>query len=322
MLLAKKIDSEQNVHKNIVFVGATRNFFKIGHTTIHRISNQYPRIKIRLAIPDIENAKPACKGANVEFIQWNPSADVSLTHVFQGYTSTLFVPPINNRIQVCERYLNAAKKAGIKYIVCIGIQHDNPKLRLSREAKTVENMLIDSGISHSVLNLPMFLENLLYQANSIKNTGKFYFPCQPDSKFSYVSCSDLALIVAPMLVTGAVYLNTQWTAETQTSCRELASIFSDILRKKIEFVQVTKKQFLEKLIKDGGSASSKHAALGILDLWKEIDAGRDLKPTKLFSKLLGKKPMTIEEWVKEHICCFTESQVCYHPQPPNKQTGI
>jgi uncharacterized protein YbjT (DUF2867 family) len=181
--------------------------------------------------------------------------------------------------------------------------------------KIVESLLMDSGIPHCILNLPMFLENLLYQTESIKSKGEFYYPCRPESKFSYISCQDLAPVIAHMMLNSASYQNTKWTAEEQTSCEQLSKYFSKVLDRNIKFVQIKNEEFLETLLKDGGSASSKKAAKSILELWKEIDNGRDIPSTDIFAKLIGKKPMTADVWIKEHVCCFTPQQLCDHPQP-------
>jgi uncharacterized protein YbjT (DUF2867 family) len=304
--------------RTVLITGATRNFFKVGHAAIHVLSRRYPSVRIRLGVPDVENAKPACKGANVEFAQWEPGSPETLKDVFNGCTAVLIVPPIKDRVDIGRFYISQAKQAGLKFICCIGVQHGDPRLLLSREANTVKEDLAASGIPHCTLELPMFLENLLYQARSIKKKGEFYYPCRPESRFSYVGCTDLGEVVARMLATGETYEDTRWTAMTQTSCAELAEVFSRTLGRKIRFVQIPEDQFIEGLLKDGGSAASRHAAERVLELWNEIDAGRDLRPTDTFAKILGRTPMTAAEWVEEHACCFTEGRQCEHPQPPRK----
>jgi hypothetical protein len=79
----------------------------------------------------------------------------------------------------------------------------------------------------------MFLENFLYQVDDIHDKGVFSFPCDIDSKFSYVSCSDLGEIVAEILVNQQVLEDTRWTAPTQVSIRELRDLFSQMTGKPI-----------------------------------------------------------------------------------------
>jgi len=313
---------------NILFVGATRNFFKVGHRTIHHLSKNDNKnnISLTLAVPDPEGAVEACKGANVKIVGWEPKCldpISSLTQVFQGSDSILLVPPIYQRIKISEAYIQASKNASVKRIVCIAIQHvNNPKIKLSQEAFVVQQMMENSGLESITLHLPMFLENLLYQANNIKRNKKFTFPCKPKSRFSFVACDDLAPIVGQLLSFenennfSSSYL---LSAQETSSCEELAQIFSNVLGEKITFETSNDEEYCESLMQDTGSASEKDAALGVLQLWKEIDQNRDMVPNDTLTKMLKRNPMTINEWVIKHSCCFKEGSSCTkHPQPPSK----
>lgn len=304
----------------LLFVGATRNYFKLGHTTISYIASHYPNIKIRLTIPEVKNAKAACEGMNVELVEWDPNDGESIKNAFENCDAALLVHPIKDRIRMAQVYLEAAKNSDIKFIVCIGVQHDDPLVRLASDAHIVDLMLLNSGIPFCTLKLPMFLENLLYQAESIKTQDQFYYPCNAESKFSYISCSDLAPIVAYMLINRVSYQDTKWTARNQTSCAELAQHFTKIFGRKISFLRISDREFLQSLLQDDDSDSSKDAANGILQLWKEIDANHDLPSSDLFARSIRKEPMTSFQWIKEHKCCFSVHRTsCIHPQPPKKQ---
>lgn len=63
---------------------------------------------MRLAIPFIEDAKAACEGANVEFVQWDPEQPSTLRKVFEGCSASLLVPPIHNRVEVSKMYIKMA----------------------------------------------------------------------------------------------------------------------------------------------------------------------------------------------------------------------
>ena len=92
--------------RRIIFVGATKNFFKVGYYTIHFLAKNYPHIKLRLAVPNIEDAAPNCKGANVELVKWDPEKpDETLPPVFKDCDASLLVAPINNRIDISKRYI-------------------------------------------------------------------------------------------------------------------------------------------------------------------------------------------------------------------------
>lgn len=99
------MEKNQSRMTKIVFVGATRNFFKVGHTTIKTIQRDHPDVALRLALPDISEAANVVQGTNVELMQWNPSDSNSLRKVFQGCTASLLVPPVNNRVAVAKQFI-------------------------------------------------------------------------------------------------------------------------------------------------------------------------------------------------------------------------
>jgi hypothetical protein len=209
-----------------------------------------------------------------------------------------------------------AVDAGVSYIAAIGIQHLTADVQLARDVAELDSYLMASGMRHCTMRVPMFLENLLYQARNVKQHSQFSFPCDPDSLFSYIACQDLAPVVAGMLIRRRVYEDTRWTAERQTSCREVAGTLSRLLNKLINYVSISDDAFISQVVSDGGSASSEVAASGILQLWKLIEQGRDLPPNSVYRDTVGRPPQDVEEWLTDHVCCFSDKWSCPHPQPP------
>ncbi|CDW80290.1 UNKNOWN [Stylonychia lemnae] len=304
--------------KRIVFLGATKNFFKIGYYTIHYLSQNYPEIKLRLAVPNIEDARPSCEGANVELVQWDPNNSETLNEAFKECTASLLVPPINNRVSVSKKYIDMAVKHKLNFLINSGVQFTNQDIQIGEESNQVIAMLDNCGIKYCNLNLPMFLENLLYQVDDVFEKGIFGFPCNKNSSFSYVSCKDLGKIIADIFVQEKVYDNTFWTAPAQVSIVQIEQTFTKMMGKQIQFVQVSDQDFIDSLLRDTGSASSIEAANQILDIWKIIERGEDVQANNNLKILLGKEPQTASEWVFEHRCCFNKERSCMHPQPPKK----
>lgn len=135
----------------IVFIGATKNFFKVGHCAIKTIIRQYPHVPVRLALPDISDAAKVLEGYNVELLEWNPKDNDSMRSVFSGCSASLLVPPIHNRVVVAKRFIQIAKEAGIQYLACMGVQFDDEQVQISRDAKEVNRLLTESNLKYSVL---------------------------------------------------------------------------------------------------------------------------------------------------------------------------
>ena len=88
-------------------------------------------------MPNIEDARPACRGANVELIQWDPEFPETLQKVFEGCTASLLVPPIHNRLIVAAKYIQMAKQNGVRFLVNIGVQFDDKRVNIAQEADSV-----------------------------------------------------------------------------------------------------------------------------------------------------------------------------------------
>lgn len=84
---------------------------------------------------------------------------------------------------------------------------------------------------------------------------------------------------------------------------------------KVTFIPQPSQDFVDSLTAKG---MSEHATRGVLQLWQEIDAGRDLQANPTFAHILGHRPTTAEQWTRDHACCFHGSPdaTCGHPRPP------
>jgi uncharacterized protein YbjT (DUF2867 family) len=302
-----------SVHR-VVFTGATRNFFKVGHTSIHHLSRHHPEVAIRLALPDVDIARDACAGADVEFVQWDPARPESLVAVYSDCQSTLLVAPIQGRVAVGRVQVGAMMEAGVQFVCCLGIQYDDG-LVMSREVAALDEVLAASGIRHCTLRLPMFLENLLYQAVTIHAEGRFSFPCRPDSPVAYVTCGDLGQLCGDLLASGGrMHLPGLRLTAGLTSCGEIARLLSETLGREVRFVPITGDEHVAALA-DHGSLGE-HAARAVLELWEAIDRGEDMQPNADLARALGRAPESVGEWIAAHACCFSRDPACPHPQPP------
>lgn len=303
--------------ERVTVVGATRNFFKVGHTTLRTLASTRPDVRLRLGILDITDARRAVPDIDVELVGWSPNTPGSLEAVLTGTTAMLMVPPIDRRIAVARSYLAAAQRAGVGYILCLGIQHPAERCVMGQEAAEVEGMLVDSGIRHDFLRLPVFLENLLYQVPSISYGRTFRYPVTPTAPFSYVTCGDLGEVFARLLVSPPAESLGQplWTSMDQLTCEQWAAALSEAIGATVRFEAQAGEDFVKGLV---GKGMSDHAARAVLELWELVDSHADVAPTTTFQDLLGRPPTTAAQWTADHACCFrTESTLhCPHPKPP------
>jgi hypothetical protein len=215
-------------------------------------------------------------------------------------------------------YLRAAQKAGVQRIVCLGIQFAPGQCTMADESAALAALLDKSGIAFDLVQLPMFLENILYQCQSIAETGSFTFPVDADRPFSYISCDDAAeLFCRKILSPDSVDLNgALMSHRIQATCGRWATALSRVCERPIRFARQTDEHFVASLAKYG---MSRGAATQVLGLWERISTEGDIPATRTAEQLLGRPSTDLETWTKARACCFGPSfAACPHPHPPTQ----
>ncbi|MFG2692785.1 hypothetical protein [Kitasatospora sp. NPDC048407] len=302
----------------VTVLGATRNFFKVGHYTLRRLAADAPQLMLRLAIPEARIAGRAVSDIDVQLRDWEPAQPASLVEALAGTDTLLMVPPIDRRVDIGGMYLRAAQKADVKEIVCLGVQFTPGQCTMADEAAALEALLEKSGIAFDVVQLPMFLENILYQCQSIAEAGAFTFPVDVDRPFSYISCDDAAeLFCRKILSPDSVNLSgALMSHHVQATCAQWASALSEVCGRPITFASQTDEHFVASLAKYG---MRREAAVQVLGLWERISSDGDAPATGSAEQLLGRPTTDLETWTKAHTCCFGPTFTsCPHPHPPTQ----
>ena len=302
----------------VTVLGATRNFFKVGHYTLRRLAADAPQLTLRLAIPEARIAGRAVNDINVQLREWEPKDPASLAEALAGTDTMLMVPPIDRRVDIGGMYLQAAQKVGVRQIVCLSIQFAPGQCAMADEAAALEGLLGKSGIAFDLVRLPMFLENILYQCQSIAETGSFTFPVDTDRPFSYISCDDAAdLFCRKILSPDSVGLsNILMSHHTQATTAQWASALSQVCGRPITFVHQTDEHFVASLAKYG---MRRDAAAQVLGLWRRISAEGDAAANRTAEQFLGRSTTDLETWTAAHACCFGPGFTsCPHPHPPTQ----
>jgi uncharacterized protein YbjT (DUF2867 family) len=302
--------------RTVTVLGATRNFFKVGHRVLRRLAVEAPELTLRLAIPEAQTAGRAVRDIPVQLRDWEPGDAGSLSAALSGTDTMLMVPPIDRRVEIGSMYLEAAQKADVRQIVCLGIQFAPGECAMADESAALEHLLQQSGIRFDVVALPMFLENLLYQCRSIVEDGSFAFPVDADRPFSYISCDDAAaLFCRKILDPDSIDLGRALMSHhAQATCAEWAAALQSVTGRLITFQRQDEEHFLTSL---GRYGMRRPAAAEVLGLWERIGTVGDALPTRAAEQLLGRPTLDLTAWAREHVCCFSSGFAdCPHPHPP------
>jgi len=285
--------------KTILVLGATGN---IGSQVVKQLAaaGAHTRAAVRLISKADAIASP---GVSLIEIDMNkpetfPAAFVGVEKVF------LLTPPFPNMAEITANLVEAAKNAGVKYIVKqsgfgTGTEPNATLLTWHHEG---EKIIQASGIPYTFLRPNSFMQNYSNtSAKTIKTQSTFYKP-MGDAKVSWVDVRDIAAVaVAALTQNGHEGKAYDITGSEALSNEQIAEILSIVVGRKINYLDISE---------DAASQGMKAAGMpGVLvdafmDLNRIAKAGHasDISPT--VEQVTGKKPISFEQFAKDYADAF------------------
>jgi uncharacterized protein YbjT (DUF2867 family) len=249
------------------------------------------------------------KSSNVELIKGDFGKPDSLKRAMEGVEHAFLLPPsTENQFKLERNFIDAAKEAGVKYLVkysAIGANPDSPS-RLLRWHGEAENYLAQSGIRHSIVRPNIFMQNFtnLY-ARQIREKREISFPFG-DAKCGWVDVRDIGRLIAKILTENG-HQNSVLivTGPESLNCKDIAGIFSHAVGKKVEYVDVKPKEFKKEMIESGAPEPMAEA---VTELYKLVGDGLCDVVTDTFYEITEKQPRTFEEFVDDNLSLFLKKK--------------
>jgi uncharacterized protein YbjT (DUF2867 family) len=188
----------------------------------------------------------------------------------------------------------AIRKRGVKRVVSVsGIGRGwNKEAGLATANIRADDMLAGTGVSLRALMMPSFMDNLLRQAETIKEKGMFSLPVRADLRAPLVATSDIAAVAARFV------MDTTWTGQADvpvlgpedTSPNEMAEILSDVLDKAVRYEQTPTEAYKSRLVSRGMSEAF---AQGLADMMTAKNDGMDNTASRTDA---ADTPTTFRQW--------------------------
>jgi len=251
------------------------------------INKDWDALKIRQIPFDINNTKSmeaALRGADSFF---------SLT------------PLVQNMVEASVNAIRAAQAAGVKRIVRSSAAGAGPSaaIELGKWHYEAEKALESSGIPFTILRPMNFMQNFLTYGNpdSIKGQNAFYAPLGT-AKSANVDTRDVSKIAAKCLTQpGHEGKRYELTGGESLSQAENAKIFSEVLGRTISYVDVPEAAAIDGMSKAGMPSWLVKMLTELNALGK---AGYLAQVSLDTERLLGQKPTTFREFVRDHRAVF------------------
>ena len=194
-----------------------------------------------------------------------------------------------------EKIIDQAVLQKVKHIVFLSSL--GAEFVPNRPQRLIELYLQQSGIAFTILRPNFFFQNFSTDdAPSIRN-GEIFLPCD-DGKISFVDTRDIAAVALAALLTQALNSKTvPITGPASIDHFEVASIFSEVLNKRVTYVNPTNEKYAASLEKEGADQNLISSLLWLYDTVKK----NQWAPVHTdFENFIGRKPIELSAFVKDY----------------------
>lgn len=258
---------------------------------------------VRVMLRDAARAA-AIEASGFEVVKGDFDDRPSLDAALAGVTKALLLPPPDPQmVERQSRFLEAAKRAGVRHIVKLSaINADaSAAVGFSKWHGLSEQELKNSGLDWTMLQPNFFMQNLLGSADSIRAQGVFYQPVG-DARASFVDARDVAAVAARVL-TGDGHEGKSYviTGPEALSFSEVADKLSAATNSRVTYVSVSPEDFQERLL-GAGLPEWLADALGMLN--EMLAAGRAAAVNNVVRDVGETEPITFGQFARDYAQAF------------------
>lgn len=227
----------------------------------------------------------------------------SLAAIFDGVERFFSATPlVENFVQLGNNAIEAAKRAGVHYIVrSSAMGASDTAISIGRWHREVEKTVENSGIPYTILQPNTFMQSYFMQAESIQRSNAFYMP-QGEGKVSLVDVRDIAAVaVACLCAKGHEGEKHVLTGPEALSNGEIAQKLTSALGRKITYYDVTPDQAQESMAKAGMPAWQIQT---LLELFEVSKRGWVAEVSPAVEEILKRKPISFDHFLAQNISAF------------------
>jgi uncharacterized protein YbjT (DUF2867 family) len=219
----------------------------------------------------------------------------SLAAAFAGM-DTLFLlnsgPDLAARDRVAAL---AAKAAGVRHVVKLSTLDVLTGVGTGPWHAEGETAVQESGLDYTFIRCAGFMSNALYWAEAIKTEGVMR-SSTGEGKIAFIHPNDIAdvavhAMTTPHLRRKAVVI----TGPKALSYAEMAGVIGAAIGRRIRYLPIND---------DEASFGSDAYAEAVIDIWRAIRQGRVATVTDEVQRIIGRAPLSFEQWVAENVKAF------------------
>jgi uncharacterized protein YbjT (DUF2867 family) len=255
----------------------------IGHQVLENLLDSGE--ELRLIVRD-RSSIPAETHEFVEVIEGSHRDAAVVDEAFAGADAVFWLVPPDPRAETVEAaYVGFTRPAaeafrehGVKRVVGVSALGRGTQWAANAGYVTaslaMDDLIARTGVAYRALTNPSFMDNIVRQAESIKNQGMFFSPIDGDRKLPAIATRDIAAAASRLL------LDDSWSGVGEVpllgpedlSFNDMAEIISDVLDKEVRFRQTTFEAYKDRFVSFGMSEAM---AQGMTDMAWAKNEGLD-----------------------------------------------
>lgn len=226
----------------------------------------------------------------------------SLRAAFAGIdTLFLLLPLVEGKVQMARNALQAAREAGVRHIVrSSGAGADaGSSHALARLQGEIDELVQASGLAWTLIRPASFMQNFInFHGGQIK-TGTVYLP-QGEGRVSHIDVRDIAAVATQILLhpqahAGAIYT---LTGPRALDNAHALSLIGQQTGQTVSYVSVSDADGVAAM---RGLGMSEWHIEQLLSLHQIIRAGHAAGVTEDVQQLLGRAPLSFEQFVQDYF---------------------
>jgi uncharacterized protein YbjT (DUF2867 family) len=247
---------------------------QIGRQVLDRILDSEEAI--RVIARDPSHLSPRVRG-RAGVVQGSHGDIDVVTKAFAGADCVFWLVPPNARADSPERYYldftrpacEALKSQGVSRVVGVStLGHAyQGKAGVLSAALAMDKLIESTGAGYRALAMPFFMENLVRQAQTIRDQGMFSLANAADRVLPTVATRDIAAVAATLL------LDDSWSGQASVpvagpddlSPADMAQVMSDVLGRTVRFQQVPLPDYTAMMLRYGASEAGAQALVDMVE---------------------------------------------------------
>jgi uncharacterized protein YbjT (DUF2867 family) len=278
-----------------VITGATGN---VGSLVAQRLIEVGVRPRVFVRDP---NKARALYGDRADVVIGDLADAVAMKAALTGVDKVFLVNSGHELAARDEIAAKAAKLAGVKHLVKLSSYDARPNVGTGVWHARGEFAIRVSGIPFTFVQASGFMSNALFWARSIEAEGVVR-TSTGDGKIPFIHSQDIA-DVATRALTSQLYNGESLpiTGPEALSYAEMAAKIGTAIGKPIQFQAIAEEEERRQMIARGDSPELVTAHLSI---YRAIREGRLATVTDTVERVLERKPITFDQWVRENATSF------------------